>query len=200
MTRVGRSQPAGGRPPGTGAGHPAADTTTTGDDRAAALRRNRELQRRFYGEPLGDRLRRLLGALDVSQAALAAALRVSSPQLSQLMSGRRVKIGTPAVLGRLVLLEQAVARYGAGGRPTTPDRAAVTRLLDEVRAAEPLAPAGSYDLLRTVAGPDELARAADTLDRGFPSLAGLLRRAARGDTASDAPDDSTAAEQPDPGR
>ncbi|MDD7931665.1 transcriptional regulator [Actinomycetospora straminea] len=182
---MGRSEPAGGRPAGTG---------DDPGDRAAALRRNRELQRRFYGEPLGDRLRRLLGALDVSQAALAAALGVSSPQLSQLMSGRRVKIGTPAVLGRLVLLEQAVARLG-GGRPTTPDRATVTQLLDEVRAAEPRATAGSYDLLRTVAGPDELARAADTLDGGFPSLAGLLRRAATGDPAA-----GTTDERPDPGR
>lgn len=138
------------------------------------MRRNRELQRRFYGEPLGDRLRRLLAALDVSQAALATALGISSPMLSQLMSGRRVKIGTPAVLGRLVLLEQATARTAVT------DPAAVERLLTDVRAAEPRAPtsAGSYDLLRTVAGPDELARAADTLDRGFPSLAGLLREAA----------------------
>ncbi|GAA4908702.1 hypothetical protein EV188_101913 [Actinomycetospora succinea] len=143
------------------------------------VRRNRELQRRFYGEPLGDRLRRLLGALDVSQAALAAALGVSSPMLSQLMSGRRVKIGTPAVYGRLVLLEQAVPRSALH------DPAAVERLLAAVRAAEPRAPTststttqGSYDLLRTVAGPDELARAADTLDRGFPSLAGILRQAA----------------------
>ncbi|MFC5141403.1 helix-turn-helix domain-containing protein [Actinomycetospora rhizophila] len=158
---------------------------------AETVRRNRELQRRFYGEPLGDRLRRLLGALDISQAALAAALGISSPMLSQLMSGRRVKIGTPAVLGRLVLLEQAVT--GPAADPTadpTADPAAVERLLADVRAAEPRAPTsatGSYDLLRTVAGPDELARAADTLDRGFPSLAGLLRQAAR-------------SEAPEPGR
>jgi transcriptional regulator with XRE-family HTH domain len=161
---------------------------------AETVRRNRELQRRFYGEPLGDRLRRLLGALDISQAALAAALGVSSPMLSQLMSGRRVKIGTPAVLGRLVLLEQAVTGHaGPAADPAVDpavDPAAVERLLADVRAAEPRAPmsaTGSYDLLRTVAGPDELARAADTLDRGFPSLAGLLRQAARG-------------EAPEPGR
>jgi transcriptional regulator with XRE-family HTH domain len=157
-----------------------------GSDAAGTVRRNRELQRRFYGEPLGDRLRRLLAALDVSQAALAAALGVSSPMLSQLMSGRRVKIGTPAVFGRLVLLEQAVTQHA----DPAADPVAVERLLADVRATEPRAPTsapGSYDLLRTVAGPDELARAADTLDRGFPSLAGLLRRAA-------------SAEAPEPGR
>ncbi|MHC1560313.1 helix-turn-helix domain-containing protein [Actinomycetospora sp. C-140] len=141
-----------------------------------AVRRNRELQRRFYGEPLGDRLRRLLGALDISQAVLAETLGLSSAMLSQLISARRVKIGTPAVLGRLVLLEQRIL---AGDGPTD-----VGRLLAEVRASQPRsgppAPrsADSYELLRTVADPDELARAADTLDGGFPSLAGLLRRAA----------------------
>lgn len=149
-----------------------------------AVRRNRELQRRLYGEPLGDRLRRVLGALGISQAVLAETLGVSSPMLSQLMSGRRAKIGTPAVLGRLVLLEQRVVAGDAGH-----GEGAVARLLAEVRAAQPRAeppelppaPDSSYALLRTVAGPEELARAADTLDRGFPSLAGLLRRAATGD-------------------
>ncbi|MEJ2889913.1 helix-turn-helix domain-containing protein [Actinomycetospora aeridis] len=144
---------------------------------AETVRRNRELQRRFYGEPLGDRLRRLLGALDVSQAALAGALGVSSPMLSQLMSGRRVKIGTPAVFGRLLMLEQAVAQRPVAEPADPVDPAYVEGLLAEVRAAEPRAPS-SYDVLRTVAGPEELARAADTLDRGFPSLAGLLRQAA----------------------
>jgi transcriptional regulator with XRE-family HTH domain len=150
---------------------------------ADAVRRNRELQRRFYGEPLGDRLRRLLGALGVSQTVLADTLGVSPPMLSQLMSGRRVKIGTPAVWGRLVMLEEGVAGGQAG------DRGAVVALLAQVRAAEPRAEVPrarrrppdddrSCELLRTVAGPDELARAADTLDGGFPSLASLLRRAA----------------------
>src|SRR4051794_27526840 len=142
------------------------------ESRADAVRRNRELQRRFYGEPLGDRLRRLLGALDVSQTVLAVTLGVSSPMLSQLMSGRRVKIGAPAVLGPLLLLEQRGAAGGAGSGPE-----AVARLLAEVREAELR---NDYDLLRTVAGPEELAAAAATLDPGFPSLAGLLRRAAAG--------------------
>jgi transcriptional regulator with XRE-family HTH domain len=151
---------------------------------ADVLRRNRELQRRFYGEPLGDRLRRLLAALGVSQTVLADTLGLSPPMLSQLMSGRRVKIGTPAVWGRLVMLEERVA-----GGHTAGDRAAVVALLAEVRAAEPRAEVSltrrrppdddrSCELLRAVAGPDELARAAETLDGGFPSLASLLRRAA----------------------
>ena len=112
---------------------------------ADAVRRNRELQRRLYGEPLGDRLRRLLGALDVSQAVLADALGVSSPMLSQLMSGRRVKIGSPAVLGRLLMLEQRVAAGDAGSRAGPRSPACSPRSARR-------SPATTTTSLRTVAG------------------------------------------------
>jgi transcriptional regulator with XRE-family HTH domain len=156
---------------------------------AEVVRRNRDLQRRFYGEPLGDRLRRLLAGFGISQVVLAETLGISPPMLSQLMSGRRVKIGTPAVLGRLVMLERHLATCGGD------DPAARARTLAEVRAAQPRVgaddvpvPAGrpapdAYAVLRTAAAPEELARAADTLARGFPSLAGVLRRAAAPDRA-----------------
>lgn len=152
---------------------------------AEAVRRNRELQRRFYGEPLGDRLRRLLAGYGISQSVLAATLGLSTSMLSQLMSGRRAKIGTPAVLGRMLMLERRLADADADGA----DREARARALAEVRAAQPLLGAdesarGSpshgdvYGVLRTAADPEELARAADTLARAFPSLATVLRRAA----------------------
>lgn len=160
-----------------GAGRPAGDE---------AVRRNRELQRQFYGEPLGDRMRRLVVALGVSQATLSDTLGLSPPMLSQLMSGRRAKIGTPAVLARLVMLERRVAEPGlARGEP-----GAVAAILREVRTAHPrvgivedAVPEQrgreiAVDMLRTLAEPDELARAADTLHSGHPSLAEFLRRAA----------------------
>ena len=53
------------------------------------VQRNLELQRQWYGEPLGDRVRRLVVAFDVSQANLADVLGISAPMLSQVMSGRR---------------------------------------------------------------------------------------------------------------
>lgn len=150
-----------------------------------AVRRNRELQRQFYGEPLGDRLRRLLVALDVSQATLSDTLGISPTMLSQLMSGRRAKIGTPAVLGRLVMLERRV---------TTPevasgDKQAIETAIEEVRDARPMVGPDAYSpyrrgdevaygVLRTLAEADDLARAADTLSGGFPGLAAFLRRAA----------------------
>jgi transcriptional regulator with XRE-family HTH domain len=157
---------------------------------AEVVRRNRELQRRFYGEPLGDRLRRLLAGFGIPQVVLAETLGISPTMLSQLMSGRRVKIGTPAVLGRLVMLERSLGTSGGG------DPAARTRTLEEVRLAQPLVGADplppvpvpaarpapdAYAVLRTAAAPEELARAADTLARAFPSLAGVLRRAAEPD-------------------
>ena len=63
-------------------------------------------QTEMYGEPLGQRIGRLLAAYQISQARLAAVLGLSPPMLSQLMSGQRAKISNPAVLGRLVRLEE----------------------------------------------------------------------------------------------
>lgn len=151
-----------------------------------ALRRNRELQRQFYGEPLGDRMRRLIVALGVSQATLSDTLGLSPPMLSQLMSGRRAKIGTPAVLARLVMLERRVSDPAVvRGEP-----GAVRAALREVRDAHPRVGVVedavpeqrgheiAYGMLRTLAEPDELTRAADALHSGHPSLAEFLRRAA----------------------
>src|ERR671937_438298 len=72
------------------------------------VQRNLALQREWYGEPLGDRVRRLVVAFNVSQAHLAEVLGISAPMLSQVMSGRRAKIGNPAVLARMIMLERKV--------------------------------------------------------------------------------------------
>src|SRR5690349_24151936 len=97
------------------------------------VQRNLALQREWYGEPLGDRVRRLVVAFDVSQANLAEVLGISAPMLSQVMSGLRAKIGNPQVLARLIMLERKVL---------TPDVAAgkkeaLLRALDEVRESNP---------------------------------------------------------------
>jgi hypothetical protein len=109
---------------------PAHDAPDAG---AAALRdriaRNRGRQRELYGAPLGDRLRGLTGALGITQGRLAQTLGLSPAMLSQLASARRVKIGDPAVLARLQLLD----RRCAAGPPR--GRAAVDALLAEVASA-----------------------------------------------------------------
>jgi predicted XRE-type DNA-binding protein len=174
-------------------------------DEQRAVARNVALQREWYGEPLGDRVRRLVVAFAVSQAQLAEVLGLSAPMLSQLMSGRRAKIGNPAVLARMVMLERRVLTPEvASGDP-----AAIRAALEQVRDSRPTVgrptvsrsasggsagggstgsgealPVEKYGdevlvpALRAVADPAELAAAARLLRDGFPSLAALLRRAA----------------------
>ena len=169
---------------------------------ANTTRRNVAQQREWYGEPLGDRVRRLVVAFDVSQGQLAGVLGISRSMLSQLMSGRRAKIGNPIVLARMMMLEHRVLTPDvASGDPT-----AIRLALEEVRRSRPTVGRSTIDIdertdddsedtsgdggdpgreqdalpaLRRAAGPDELEEAADTLDRRFPQLAGLLRRAAQ---------------------
>ncbi|MCP3797837.1 XRE family transcriptional regulator [Allokutzneria sp. A3M-2-11 16] len=150
------------------------------------VQRNLALQREWYGEPLGDRVRRLVVAYSTSQAQLADVLGISAPMLSQVMSGRRAKIGNPAVLARLVMLERRVLTAGVAAG----DREAVERALEEVRASQPTvgldtlpvdergAEQAAVARLRELAVADELAGAARLLGERYPALAGLLSRAA----------------------
>ena len=154
---------------------------------------NRERQRTLYGAPLGEPVRRLTELLRISQARLARTLGMSPAMLSQLVSGRRVKIGDPVVLARFQMLDHRCASLAE-----PPPDAAVERLLAEVararwrwvgsdtRAAQapgagrlpaPRAP-GPAEALRRVYPPGRLAAAAAVLGPGFPELADLLRQAA----------------------
>jgi hypothetical protein len=91
---------------------------------------NRARQCELYGAPLGDRVRRLTGLLGISQARLARVLGLSPAMLSQLVSARRVKIGDPTVLARLLLLDQRCR-----GRHEGPPPAVVDALLADVARA-----------------------------------------------------------------
>lgn len=140
--------------------------------------RNVARQRELYGEPLGDRIRRLQTSLGVSQARLAEGLGLSTAMLSQLVSARRVKIGDPGVLARLVLLERYLLRLPPGAEVQAEE------LLAKLRTARPhLAVPGAArdpaESLRSVAAPAQLAAAASVLGPRFPAIAELLRRAAK---------------------
>ena len=87
---------------------------------------NRARQCELYGAPLGDRVRRLTVGLGISQARLARTVGVSPAMLSQLVSGRRVKIGDPTVLVRLRALDHRCATL-----PPSPDRGTVDLGLDD---------------------------------------------------------------------
>ena len=168
-------------------------------DEQLAVARNVALQREWYGESLGDRVRRLVVAFACSQAQLAEVLGLSAPMLSQLMSGRRAKIGNPAVLARMVMLERRVLTPEvASGDP-----AAIRAALEQVRDSRPTVsrPTGGWsasglemlpveenarwnnldvliEALRGVAAPAELATAAGLLREQCPQLARVLRHAA----------------------
>lgn len=79
-----------------------------------ATARARELQRSWYGEPLGALFRRLIDDLGLNQARLAAVLGLSAPMLSQLMSGQRAKIGNPAVVQRVQALQELAGQVADG--------------------------------------------------------------------------------------
>lgn len=67
---------------------------------------NIDQQIKLYGQPLSERFGAVVGAYGITQRRLAEVLGLSAPMLSQLNSGRRIKIGNPAVYERLVMLEQ----------------------------------------------------------------------------------------------
>lgn len=140
-------------------------------------------QTEMYGEPLGQRLGRLLAAYRVSQARLAAVLGLSPPMLSQLMSGQRAKISNPAVLGRLVRLEELAPAAVAG------DDATRESALADVQASRPALstsqlgtagtrpdPAATAGALAALLPAAVLRRASGEVSDG--ELAGLLRAAA----------------------
>jgi transcriptional regulator with XRE-family HTH domain len=171
---------------------------TGGDATSSWLIENQERQRELYGAPLGERVRRLTGALGISQARLARTLGMSPAMLSQLVSARRVKIGDPAVLARMLLLDQR-----CHGLRTPADRRTVDALLAEIAEARwhwngqrasgrgtsgprtaglsgrRSVPDGTAAaVLRGVSEPARLAAAAAALGPTFPELAEVLRQAA----------------------
>jgi transcriptional regulator with XRE-family HTH domain len=150
-----------------------------------------ELQRGWYGEPLGDLFRRVIGDLGLNQVRLAGVLGLSAPMLSQLMSGQRAKIGNPAVVQRLQALQELAFEVAEGD---TGAMEAAARM-DEIRestgtsvlgathsssATGTSAPPrqvvrGIQTVLRAVASAGEIEGAAHALARAYPQLAEFLR-------------------------
>jgi transcriptional regulator with XRE-family HTH domain len=130
-------------------------------------------------------VRRLVRAFNISQANLADVLGISAPMLSQVMSGRRAKIGNPSVLARLIMLERKVLVPDvAAGKPE-----AMRQAMVDVRDSRPqvgrdvLPVDGSSDAqaavaaLRNILSGEDLLAAADLVDDDYPELGELLRRA-----------------------
>jgi predicted transcriptional regulator len=155
-----------------------------------ATARARELQRNWYGEPLGALFRRLIDDLGLNQARLAGVLGLSAPMLSQLMSGQRAKIGNPAVVQRVQLLQDLAGQVADG----SVSAAEATERMDEIKRSQggsvlsnTTTTSGSgaptvkrvvreiQSLLRSVAAAGDIIDAADALSSSHPELAEFLR-------------------------
>ncbi|GFE15428.1 DNA-binding protein [Streptomyces glebosus] len=164
-----------------------------------ATARARELQRSWYGEPLGALFRRLIDDLGLNQARLAAVLGLSAPMLSQLMSGQRAKIGNPAVVQRVQALQDLAGQVADG----SVSAAEATDRMEEIRktaggsvlnnTAQQTSSTGAttvrrvvreiQSLLRSVADAGDIIDAANTLAPAHPELAEFLRVYGAGRTA-----------------
>lgn len=148
------------------------------DDVTGNLARQREL----YGEPLRALADRVMTALGLTQGHLAEVLGLSAPMLSQLLSGRRVKIGNPAVVRRLQAL-LALAEE-APGLTTEEISARMSSARDlpgtftTGRGTDGDGQRPAVAALRERATSTELADAAATLEARHPRIAALLREAA----------------------
>ncbi len=157
-----------------------------------ATARARELQRNWYGEPLGALFRRLIDDLGLNQARLAGVLGLSAPMLSQLMSGQRAKIGNPAVVQRVQLLQDLAGQVADG----SVSAAEATERMEEIKKSQggsvlnnttqSTASSGGaptvkrvvreiQSLLRSVSAAGDIIEAADTLAPTHPELAEFLR-------------------------
>lgn len=139
-------------------------------------------QTRLYGEPLAEIFGRILTGFAIPQSRLADVIGLSAPMLSQLASGRRVKISNPAVYGRLLRLDELARRPDIVGG----DAAARADGLTEVAASQPsLTTRTTQDAVDLEAVAGALARLASPsvlLELAgscpAPRLAEVLRRAA----------------------
>ena len=120
----------------------------------SAVDRNRAQQAAWYGEPVGETVRRLVSALDLTQGQLAQLVGLSAPMLSQLASGQRAKIANPAVLARL----QALAAIADD--PALPElsRAELARRTQAVRDLEQTGRARHHAAARPEPGPPRCRR------------------------------------------
>ena len=153
------------------------------------VRRNREAQVEMYGEPLAAVFGRLTEGLGLTQGVLARTLGMSPAMLSHLSSGKRVKIGNPAVQRRLEEVQALQLAVGGGAVPAD----AIPERLDRIREAtgswtvtrHDAPPPGADEddagaqtvrsLLRAVASGAELRAAAELLEPQHPALAELVR-------------------------
>lgn len=167
--------------------------------------RNLELQRQWYGAPLGELCRDLCALFGVTQSGLAEVIGISPAMLSLVMRGQRARIANPDAAARLSAALHLAHEVRAGSVP--PD--AVADRLAEVRSSRTpgqdslgagvptglpaegggLAPEADLrfvrrlrELLTSTAGAVDLLDAADLVADRHPGLAEILRTCGAGRT------------------
>ncbi|MEU7072806.1 helix-turn-helix transcriptional regulator [Streptomyces narbonensis] len=98
---------------------------------ATAIARNQELQRQWYGAPLGELCRDLCDRFGMTQSGLAETLGISPAMLSLVMRGQRARIANPDAAARLT----AVLRFAQDVRAGTVPAGDAPRVLAGIRAS-----------------------------------------------------------------
>ncbi|MBT2405299.1 MULTISPECIES: helix-turn-helix domain-containing protein [unclassified Streptomyces] len=168
-----------------------------------AVSRNLELQRQWYGAPLGEICRELCTTFGISQSALANVMGISPAMLSLVMRGQRARIANPDAAARLsTLIQRAQDVRSGAAEPST-----VAGLLAEIRTqttpgqdslGAPVAPFSPPEspsaeaerwfvrslrnLLTATAGAVDILDAADAVEVHHPGLAEILRTCGAGRT------------------
>ncbi|MEU2233423.1 helix-turn-helix transcriptional regulator [Streptomyces vietnamensis] len=170
---------------------------------ATAIARNQELQRQWYGAPLGELCRDLCDRFGMTRSELAETLGISPAVLSLVMRGRRARIADPDVAARLSAVLHLAQEVRAGTVPA----GEATRALAEIRSGrtpgqdsmgtavlphhEGGEPSADFDLrfaprlrdlLTSRAGAVDILTAAALLEAGHPGLAEILRGCGAGRT------------------
>lgn len=137
-------------------------------------------QQRLYGAPVRELVRRVTTGLELSQAEVARVLGLSPAMLSQLASGRRVKIGNPLAVARLQSLLALAEESPRLPRQTVVERLAEIRALRGQLTTTALPRTEDSAelvrrLLRAVASGRELDEAARVLADVAPGVAEVVR-------------------------
>ncbi|GAA0663617.1 helix-turn-helix transcriptional regulator [Kitasatospora atroaurantiaca] len=168
-----------------------------------AIARNLELQRQWYGAPMGDLCRDLCVSFGITQSALADVLGISPAMLSLVMRAQRARIANPDAAARLSTVIQLAQDARSGAVPPE----AVAARLAEIRArttpgqdslGAPLTPSpppgGSSadterwfvrslrDLLTSSADAADILDAAAAIEPRHPGIAEILRTCGAGRT------------------
>ncbi|MFE1551581.1 DNA-binding protein [Streptomyces sp. NPDC058718] len=98
---------------------------------ATAIARNQELQRQWYGAPLGELCRDICDRFGMTQSGLAETLGISPAMLSLVMRGQRARIANPDAAARLSAVLHLAQEVRAGAVPAGD----APRVLAEIRAS-----------------------------------------------------------------